>query len=149
MTRSVFDKGISQIMLVSGRSYNDSQKDFFYKKLMYIGDITFEKIIEEYLDELPPPTNIVGYFRKRRDSLSGEKTTFVDDGKSGWQNGEYTKQQENLFMECCFNIQRLPKSFSQEMVMGFVEILNKQWMDNSGDRLTNVMESCLKEIQSW
>jgi len=100
MTRENFDDGMVQMVLASHRKYSEPEKDFFFSKLDYIPDKNFQTLVDWYISEVPPPTNIIGYFRKRYMEMvpkeKKEDTNF--DGE--WGNVDFYKEQMASGNQC-------------------------------------------------
>jgi len=149
LTRSLFNKAIEQISAVTNRRFDPKQKELFYHELSSIGDVTFSKILKEYVREVPPPTNIIGYFLRVYENDKPVQPMYEDDKKSGWKNGEYTGEQQALFSKCYGKIMSLGEKIPLERKNEFAQILNREWKNKSGDSLTKGLRSCLGEIESW
>lgn len=149
MDRSIFNEGIKAIQLVTNRTIKDGQKDFIYKKLNHITNSAFNKILEMYIDEVPCPLNIIGYFRNTYRNVRPAKPMYEDDGKSGWVNGEYTKFQHELFMKAVYRmtiINKRREDFNYTVICG---ILNKVWVNNTGNGLDEALGAFHKELNQW
>lgn len=141
MIRSVFDRGIAQMETVTNRTYKPEQKEFMYRTLGKIGDVTFQKIVESYIREIKPPTNVIGYFLNNIPAKPDE--TYKDDGVSGWKNSQYTPEDQVLFLRCVTIAVELAKQ-KKMMYKDWVEPFNRNWVNRSGANLASWLRSCYK-----
>ncbi len=76
MQISIFQTGIQKIQTVLGKKIEKDLADLLWEKLLFLDDRNFSRIVNEYISELSPPRNILGYLLSRGKQTQPPKQEF-------------------------------------------------------------------------